>query len=477
MIRSRVFGAISAIAILVLLFVYFAFDFSSPEDRAHRLWEEGHYAKLLSLFPDENRIENDATLSLLSLSIAHLELALNETKTEEQTRLEIQKLPQLEIQKWETKRGEYQHILDPYLPLLKPQTPIYRRTLVGKFSLFKKPIPKEKVSYFLLQLLLEDPRGIEADYSKALAILLKQSRDPIGEWELEFLEQNLAYLSSHPNSLFYQNRKQITGKNVNLRSGPGKENPEVGKISNPDIAYCFERDEHEEIVNGKPGVFLLCYYPSLQTTAWIYSGFLESSASKQAEELLEKRFAHKNEDTHIDFVNWQGNEPPSGFMGKYLRRKRVVEEGDIGFPIYSSKEEICRSFSSQSNEISFVYQNALSEEKIPFLQLNLKTENARQPAFTIAADEESIWVNGSRAHIGKSSGKQTFTLRIQGLRENAMEASLSQRRTVLLPSLLSKELDKTNLLKANTQWEICLPSGGKEGSESIHLFQISIGIH
>jgi hypothetical protein len=479
-IRSRVLLAISIACICIVLLVLTIFDLRDKEDRAYSYFKDGKYEEVIDLFTEKERIDSELVYSLLSESVSALEKKANETKTKEETLAFIKKHKQLKVIEWETTLGIYHHIEDPYFPALKKHGNHYKKALISKIATIHKIIPKDKASYYLLLLILEDPRGLEESYSRALANLLRFPMEQVGEIESNFLLETLSYLSSSSLSLFYENYFTVTGTNVNLRSGPGKENKEVGKVTSPDSTFCFEKDNHEETISGKSGVFVQCFYPHLGKSAWIFSGFLmKTTPNEKYISELENRFKSSSNEIKIDFVGWLGASIPPSFYGTYIPRERVVVSGEVGFPLYGNKtkefRKICKLLPGEKNYFDFSFQVDQAKEVLPLFDLNLVYEGASHLVYTVEADHESISINRNRYILDLEHKKENLSLHIESREANKLIGSLWQRNTGLLQKLKSEPMEISSFTTRKYAWEICLPLASVPTKDKVLLFEIKTG--
>jgi len=482
LIRSRVFVFISLILLLTVAITYSFVDFREKEDKAYSYFQENKFDKVLALYQDEASIENEFVLSLLSRSVSHLEKKLNDTKTKDQTLKTLKKYPNIKISEWQTSLGIYSHLEDPYFPLLKKHGNYYKKSLVTKITEIQKPIPKDKVSYYILLLILEDPRGLEESYSLALANLLRFPMEGIGEIESSFLLETLSFLSSSNLSLFYENQMEINGNNVNLRNGPGKEYKEVGKVSSPDIAFCFEKDIHEETVSGKQGVFTQCFFPHLTKSAWVFSGFLEKTKSNETLiSNFERRFKAIENEIKIDFVGWLGDKIPPTFYGTYIPRERMIISGEVGFPMYANKgkefRKICKKLAGEKNYFEFSFLPPSKKEMIPLFELNLVYSGTSHLVYSVEVDHESVLINRNRYILDEERKRENLSLHIESREGDKLVGSLWRRNTGLLQSLKSQAIESQMYNPGKYSWELCLPLSTSPSKEYALLFEMKTGVH
>ncbi|TGN07930.1 hypothetical protein [Leptospira ilyithenensis] len=482
MIRSRVFLALGIFSLLTFLLIYSFVDFREKEDKAYAYFSEKQYEEVINLYKEDSTVDSEGVLALLSESISRLERKANDSKERETALNFLKRIPKIKTIEWETNLGIYNHIEDPYFPLLKKHGTHYKRALITKISSFSKMIPKDKSTYYLLLLILEDPRGLEQTYSEALANVLGYPLDSIGEIETGFLLQTLHLLSAAPTSLFFENYFSINGKNVNLRSGPGKENKEVGKVSSPETTFCFERDNTEETLAGKTGHWVQCYFPGLGRSAWLFSGFLAKVELNQSYmDEFQKRFKSIENETRIDFEGWTGEKIPAGFYGKYIPRQREVDSGKPGFALFGSKTEkwelICRKIEGEKNYFEFSYKPTDSQTNIPLFEIRLVSSGISQPAYSIHTDKESISIGKNRYILDDRNRRENLSLHIESRKGDKLLASLRNRNTVLLPKIGSFPMDESSLKQGNSSWEVCLPQAVSPNREKAILFEIRTGVH
>ncbi|BDA79254.1 hypothetical protein LPTSP3_g21840 [Leptospira kobayashii] len=482
MIRSRVFFALGTFLLLTFLLIYAFVDFREKEDKAYAYFSEKQYEEVIDLYKEDLSVDSEGVLALLSESISRLERKANDSKDRDAVLSFLKKIPKIKVIEWETGLGIYNHIEDPYFPLLKKHSTYHKRALVTKVSSFSKMIPKDKAAYYLLLLILEDPRGLEQTYGEALANILRYPFDSIGEIETGFLLQTLHLLSTSTTSLFFENYYSVNGKNVNLRSGPGKENKEVGKVSNPETTFCFEKDNTEETLAGKTGHWVQCYFPGLGKSAWLFSGFLSKEEPNQSYVgEFQKRFKSIEDETRIDFEGWTGEKIPSGFYGKYIPREREVDSGKPGFVLFGSKtdkwELICKKIEGEKNYFEFSYKPTDSQTNIPLFEIRLVSSGISHPAYSIHADKESISIGKNRYILDDRNGRENLSLHIESRKGNKLLASLWRRNTVLLQKIDSSPMDESSLKQGNDSWEVCLPQAISPNREKVILFEIRTGVH
>ncbi|TGL90200.1 hypothetical protein EHQ68_01845 [Leptospira congkakensis] len=484
MIRSRVFLAFGLLFSLIVIITYAFVDFREREDKAYDLYQSEAYLKVLKLYSDTEIPSSELELTILSQTISQLEKKLNEKGSPKDLISFFKKRSLTKLIEWETTRGTYYHIEDPYLSHLKKHGDGYKRALITKIGSLSKPIPKREVTHLLLLLILEDPRGMEESFSRSLANLLSFPFEPIGEIESEFLLQSLHFLANTQNTVLFHQTAVVRGKNVNLRSGPGRENAEVGKISEPELTFCLEEDSGSETIAGKVGHWKRCYFPNLQKSTWIFSGFL-TAVSPNTSYIgdFEKRFKSVDNEIRIDFEGWNGNQIPATFFGEYISRESVRVSGETGFPIYgkakNSKgtQRICKKLSGDKNYFEFSFSPTDSEVPITFLELHLNYDNREHLAYSISLDQESIWINKNRYVLDGEKRRENLSLHIESREGDKWNASLWRRNTGLIQSIRSLSLDESVLQSGRYSWEICLPLTKEPNREQVLLFEIRTGIH
>ncbi|TGM60722.1 hypothetical protein [Leptospira vanthielii] len=484
MIRSRVFFAVSFLFLFITFITYTFVDFREREDKAYELYQSESYLKILGLYQEKEIPSSELELTILSETISQLEKKLNEKETTKELQSFFQTRPGTKLVEWETTRGTYYHIEDPYLSNLKKHGDGYKRALITKIVTVTKPIPKSEVTNLLLKLILEDPRGMEDRFSRALTNLLSFPFEPIGEIESEFLLQSLHFLANTANTNLSHQTAIVRGKNVNLRSGPGRENSELGKISEPEQAICLEEDAGTETIAGSLGHWRRCYFPNLQKSAWLFSGFLtEVPPNPTLIAEFEKRFKSVDNEIRIDFEGWNGNQIPATFFGDYIPRDSIRISGETGFPIYGLTKEskrlqrICKKLSGDKNYFEFSFQPTDSDLPILFLELHLNYDNLDHLAYSISLDKESIWVNKNRYVLDGEKRRENLSLHIGSRKGDKWNASLWRRNTGLIQSIRSLPMDESALQAGRYSWEICLPLAKEPNREKVILFDIRTGIH
>ncbi|PJZ45546.1 hypothetical protein [Leptospira brenneri] len=484
MIRSRVFLVLALLFSFIVLVTYALVDFREREDKAYDLYKSESYLKVLGLYKDSEIPTSELELTILSQTISQLEKKLNAKETSKDLISFFKKRSATKLVEWETTRGTYYHIEDPYFSHLKKHGDGYKRALITKIVTIHKPIPKAEATNLLLKLILEDPRGMEDSFSRALANLLSFPFEPIGEIESEFLLQSLHFLANTSNTVLYHQTAIVRGKNVNLRSGPGRENSEVGKISEPELTFCLEEDSGTETIVGHTGHWKRCYFPNLQKSAWIFSGFLKDvppNPSFVAD--FEKRFKAVDNEIRIDFEGWSGSQIPATFFGAYLPRESVRVSGETGFPVFGQGKQskgiqrICKKLSGDKNYFEFSFSPTDSETPISFLELHLNYDNREHLAYSISLDKESIWVNKNRYVLDGEKRRENLSLHIESHEGDKWNASLWRRNTGLIQSIRSYPLDESALKSGRYSWEICLPLAKEPNREQVLLFEIRTGIH
>jgi hypothetical protein len=483
LIRSRVFLFVIGVFFLGILLTYTFVDFRDTEDKAYDDYQNGQYEKVLTLYSNDVKPNSEFELTILSQTYSQLEKKLNHpTKGKETSK--FLKSKKAKIVEWETSRGIYYHLEDPYFPMIRRHGDAYKRALITKINSITKPIPKNEVTNYLLLLILEDPRGMEESFSEALANLLGFSFESIGEIEKDFLSQTLHFLSESSSSKFYHQIFKVKGSNVNLRSGPGVENPELGKVSEPEIGFCFEEDSNRETIANMTGVWKKCYYPNLQKSAWIFSGFLAPEKVDETRiQTFQKRFKAIENEVRIDFEGWDGTKIPQTFFGTYIPREPEVEAGETGFPLFASdpkqkeKQRICKKVAGDKNYFEFSFHPTESKDPISFLEIHLVYAGQSHTAYSIEADRESIWVNKNRYLLDGGAIRENLSLHIESRTGDRITASLWRRNTGLLQAIKSDPLDLAVLQSGRFSWEICLPLSVKPSREKILLFDIRTGVH
>lgn len=484
MIRSRVFVAIGIIFSLIIVFTYTFVDFREREDKAYDLYQSESYLDVLNLYQESEIPTGELELTILSQTLSQLEKELNGKETNKKLLLFFKKRKDTKLIEWETTRGTYYHIEDPFFTHLKKHGNGYKRALITKINCLSRPIPKSEVTHYLLLLILEDPRGMEESFSDALSHLLTYPFEPIGELESGFLLQTIHFLSQVSGTNLYHQTATIRGKNVNLRSGPGRENQEVGKVSEPEPTICLEEDSAEETIAGNEGNWKRCYFPNAQKTAWIFSGFLKETLADQTFiQEFEKRFKAVDNEIRIDFEGWDGKKIPQTFFGNYIPRESIRVYGETGFPIYghegkgNSTQRICKKLSGNKNYFEFSFKPSDSKTPIPFMEIHLQYTGKAHLAYSISADESSIWVNQNRYLLDGAKRRENLSLHIEKRSGDSWNASLWRRNTGLIQSIKSFPLSESILETGKYSWEICLPLSSKPTRDHVLLFEVRTGIH
>lgn len=477
MFRGRIILVFLALFLVASLFGYFVIDFREKSDIAYSHFESGRYAKVIELYKD-TKPESDSEILVLSFSVSGLEREINTKKG-----IGATKDLNLTIETWKSQPFDYFHIIDPFLPLLKKHDLPYKRALTFKVSQIKRPIPKDKAIDFLRLLLQEDPRGTERNFGEALSNLLSKDLSPLQPRELGILEEDLNYLVSFENNPFTDGLFHVEGSQINLRLGPGKENPDLGKANSGDLAYCFEKDYREEVIAGKSSHWKKCFFPHLTKSLWIFGGFLNQLPIDDTKiTQLGKRFKEIDNEVKIDFAGWSGEKPPMTFHGKYLPLKPKVFASEPGFPLNQSKtdkyERICKKLSGEKNYFEFSYLPHDSVGLVPLFEIELVYAGKSHLAYTVSTSRDMVFINNKAYALNHADLKrENFSLHIEGREKSKLLGSLWRRNTGLLQSLGSLPLDETVLESGKYSWEVCLPIALQPRNSEALLFEIRTGVH
>lgn len=144
MIRSRVFFAVSFLFLFITFITYTFVDFREREDKAYELYQSESYLKILGLYQEKEIPSSELELTILSETISQLEKKLNEKETTKELQSFFQTRPGTKLVEWETTRGTYYHIEDPYLSNLKNMEMVTKELSSQRLSQLPNQFPNQK---------------------------------------------------------------------------------------------------------------------------------------------------------------------------------------------------------------------------------------------------------------------------------------------------------------------------------------------
>ncbi|EMY13813.1 SH3 domain protein [Leptospira weilii str. Ecochallenge] len=325
----------------------------------------------------------------------------------------------------------------------------------------------------MLKLISSNPLPLYNEYNQALLKSLSAgSARELDENGRNKLLKLLEYFSGREDSPFYGSKAIIEGKNLNVRTGPGTENPIAFQFKGGEIVFILDRDTRSETIAGKRGHWSQVVDLRNGNAGWIFSGFLKNVPSDlSVSQTMEESFRALDRSPVWDFESWKESSPPNGFQGEYHTAEKIALDGDTGIVLHSSKSKydlICRSTEESFRDLEFFVSFLGGDETIPVFTLLAGSPGDLRKAFEIEMDKESISINRNRFITGDNFTKKRFRLNIQNVGGSGFQGGLIVSEKRVLSGIDSLETIDTN---SGIRWKLCLPMARENSDSSLSVFQ------
>ncbi|EMN90951.1 SH3 domain-containing protein [Leptospira weilii] len=362
---------------------------------------------------------------------------------------------------------------DRFFSFLPDGSFLKTRALCKKLFLGSEYEARDVLSRHLLKLISSNPLPLYNEYNQALLKSLSAgSARELDENGRNKLLKLLEYFSGREDSPFYGSKAITEGKNLNVRTGPGTENPIAFQFKGGEIVFILDRDTRSETIAGKRGHWSQVVDLRNGNAGWIFSGFLKNVPSDlSVSQTMEESFRALDRSPVWDFESWKESSPPNGFQGEYHTAEKIALDGDTGIVLHSSKSKydlICRSTEESFRDLEFFVSFLGGDETIPVFTLLAGSPGDLRKAFEIEMDKESISINRNRFITGDNFTKKRFRLNIQNVGGSGFQGGLIVSEKRVLSGIDSLETIDTN---SGIRWKLCLPMARDNGDSSLSVFQ------
>lgn len=362
---------------------------------------------------------------------------------------------------------------DRFFSFLPDGSFLKTRALCKKLSLGSEYEAQDVLSRYLLKLISSNPLPLYNEYNQALLKSLSAgSARELDENGRNKLLKLLEYFSGKEDSPFNGSKAKIEGKNLNVRTGPGTENPIAFQFKGGELVFILDRDTRSETIAGKRGNWNQVIDLRNGNVGWIFSGFLKNVPSDLSiSQTMEESFRALDRSPVWDFESWKESSPPNGFQGEYHATEKIALDGDTGIVLHSSKSKydlICRSTEESFRDLEFFVSFLGGDETIPVFTLLAGSFGDLHKAFEIEMDKESISINRNRFITGDNFAKKRFRLNIQNGGGSGFQGGLIVSEKRVLSEIDSLETIDTN---SGIRWKLCLPMARENSNSSLSVFQ------
>ncbi|AXR65941.1 SH3 domain-containing protein [Leptospira mayottensis] len=362
---------------------------------------------------------------------------------------------------------------DRFFSFLPDGSFLKTRALCKKLSLGSEYEAQDVLSRYLLKLISSNPLPLYNEYNQALLKSLSAgSARELDENGRNKLLKLLEYFSGKEDSPFNGSKAKIEGKNLNVRTGPGTENPIAFQFKGGELVFILDRDTRSETIAGKRGNWNQVIDLRNGNVGWIFSGFLKNVPSDLSiSQTMEESFRALDRSPVWDFESWKESSPPNGFQGEYHATEKIALDGDTGIVLHSSKSKydlICRSTEESFRDLEFFVSFLGGDETIPVFTLLAGSFGDLHKAFEIEMDKESISINRNRFITGDNFAKKRFRLNIQNGGGSGFQGGLIVSEKRVLSGIDSLETIDTN---SGIRWKLCLPMARENSNSSLSVFQ------
>ncbi|AXR69622.1 SH3 domain-containing protein [Leptospira mayottensis] len=362
---------------------------------------------------------------------------------------------------------------DRFFSFLPDGSFLKTRALCKKLSLGSEYEAQDVLSRYLLKLISSNPLPLYNEYNQALLKSLSAgSARELDENGRNKLLKLLEYFSGKEDSPFNGSKAKIEGKNLNVRTGPGTENPIAFQFKGGELVFILDRDTISETIAGKRGNWNQVIDLRNGNVGWIFSGFLKNVPSDLSiSQTMEESFRALDRSPVWDFESWKESSPPNGFQGEYHATEKIALDGDTGIVLHSSKSKydlICRSTEESFRDLEFFVSFLGGDETIPVFTLLAGSFGDLHKAFEIEMDKESISINRNRFITGDNFAKKRFRLNIQNGGGSGFQGGLIVSEKRVLSGIDSLETIDTN---SGIRWKLCLPMARENSNSSLSVFQ------
>ncbi|MGJ4751573.1 SH3 domain-containing protein [Leptospira kmetyi] len=361
---------------------------------------------------------------------------------------------------------------DRFFSFLPDGSFLKTRALCKKLTLGAEYETQDILSRYLTKLISSNPLPLYNEYNQALLKSLSAgSAKELDESGRTKLARLLEYFSGREDSPFSGGKAEIEGKNLNVRTGPGTENPIAFQFKGGETVFILDRDSRTETIAGKRGNWNQVFDLRNGSVGWIFSGFLKNvSSDLSISQSMEESFRALDRSPVWDFESWKESSPPNGFQGEYHPTEKIALDGDTGIVLHSSKNKydlVCRSIEEPFRDLEFYLAFLGGDESLPVFTLFAGSPGDLQKAFEIEMDKESISINRNRYITGDNFSKKRFRLNIQSGGSGFQGGLIVSEKRVLSGIDSLESIDASSGIR----WRLCLPMARENGDSSLSVFQ------
>ncbi|HMW05643.1 MAG TPA: SH3 domain-containing protein [Leptospiraceae bacterium] len=461
---------------IALIFLFLVYSCSKTNlEKINQYLEKGDYERLLE-FANKNKSNfKEEELYLSSVAVYQLQNSLRKNKSDENmvNSNYFQKLEKkigLKIKTVTTDNSVLPVIDDVYEKLI-PKNSDYRiKILLDRFKYTYKTNDPTENTFLLLDILEQDPRQFLQEYKFIWIEAMKLQLPKLlpDESKTKF-NHFLHYLASKEDTDIKNHFFVTVGTNVNLRSGPGTENANIGKLNQEEV-FQIDSDFNTVNIGNKTGKWVQIYIWKSDLAGWIFSPFLKNiSWNQKIADEFERDFIQKNNFSMIDFNNWNPEEIPNGFYGNYIPRNKEIIEANIGFPVYSSKTEeaICKKLKKIPNKLLIHFYNKDTKEELTLFYLKSILDSGEKRKTLVKIIDRKLVLNQRSTEIELEKNTEQFIeIKIDNEEENTKLSLISMNNREYF-DLLAR---KGEIIKS---CEICIPQS-KKNSNVAFLFSFKI---
>ncbi|MDI7215357.1 SH3 domain-containing protein [Leptospira santarosai] len=361
---------------------------------------------------------------------------------------------------------------DKFFSFLPDGSFLKTRALCKKLILGSEYEAPDVLSRYLSKLISSNPLPLPNEYNQALLKSLSAgSARELDENGKNKLLKLLEYFSGKEDSPFSGGKAEIEGKNLNVRTGPGTENPIAFQFKGGETVFVLDRDSRIETIAGKRGNWNQVVDLRNGNVGWIFSGFLKNVPSDLSiSQTMEESFRALDRSPVWDFESWKETSPPNGFQGEYHPTEKIALDGDTGIVLHSSKNKydlICRSTEEPFRDLEFFVSFLGGDETVPVFTLLAGSPGDLRKIFEIEMDKESVSVNRNRYMTGDNFAKKRFRLNVRPETSGFQGALIVSEKTVLSGIDPIETIDTDSGIR----WRLCLPMARENSNSSLSVFQ------
>ncbi len=441
------------------------------------LWlEKEEYEKLLEFsWKNKSRLSEEE-LYLSSQAVSRLQNFLRRNKLDEKYSKTIfyQNLESktgLKIKLVSTDNGILPTTEDIYEKSLPNSKYYANKCILDRFKFTSRTNEISENSFLLIDILKIDPRlflqEFKAIWIESMKLGLPAS---LNEEAKDKFVKVLHFLASKEETDLKNHFFITEGTNVNLRSGPGTENANIGKLSKEEV-FQIDADYNTTTISNKTGKWIQIYIWSNDTVGWIFSPFLKNTKFNLTKaKLFEEEISTSSNSLIIDFNNWNPEEIPDGFYGNYSVTKKEILDANVGFSVFPSQIEqgICRKLRENIQRISISFADQDSSERILIFYLKAVVNAKSNTLVRFEIEKNKLFLNSKELDFA-----------IEKRKGNVVDLKLSKELNSKLKFSIISTSDReffqsTNIERSAIEsWEVCIPQG-KKSSSHILLFSFTI---